>query len=132
MVNRIFQLAITGLLTTAVGFIPVFGISKEEKEARFLEQVKASIAKLGTGPQAHVEVALRDKRKVKGYISEANVEVFVITNAKKGTTTLVPYGDVAQVKGNSLSRLATVAITVAITAGILTVIYFAAFKGKHL
>jgi hypothetical protein len=45
---------------------------------------------------------------------------------------MVPYGDVAQVKGNNLSRLATVAITVAITAGILTVIYFAAFKGKHL
>jgi len=42
--------------------------SKAEKEAARAIQVKANIAKLGSGPAARVTVKLRDKRKLAGYI----------------------------------------------------------------
>ncbi len=35
--------------------------SKAEKETRFAEKVKDGISKLGTGPDARIEVKLRDK-----------------------------------------------------------------------
>ena len=38
------------------------------KEGASTEQVKAAIAKLGTGPSAQIEIKLRDESKLKGYI----------------------------------------------------------------
>ncbi|MEJ7849572.1 MAG: hypothetical protein WKF92_15930 [Pyrinomonadaceae bacterium] len=42
------------------------------KEAKHAEKVKVNITKLGTGKDARVEVKLRDKTKLKGYVSEIN------------------------------------------------------------
>lgn len=88
-----------------------------EKEARFAEKVKAGIAKLGTGKEARVEVKLKDKRKLKGYVSEAGTDSFTIVDEKTGETTKVAYSNAKQVKGNNLSK----GVGVAIAIGILVV-----------
>ena len=93
-----------------------------EKEARFAQKVKREIAKLGTGPDARVEVTLRDKTKLKGYISEIVADHFMVSDLKTGTATPVAYPQVKQVKGNNLSTGAKIAIGVAVVVGILVVI----------
>ncbi len=59
-------------LVLIAGLMNVAGIAlayaKEDKEACFTEQVKKGISKLGTGEVTQVEVKLRDKTKLKGYI----------------------------------------------------------------
>jgi hypothetical protein len=114
-------LALSWLLICAVSTPPVLGSTKE-KEARFAEKVKAGILKLGTGPEARIEVRLRDKRKLKGYITEVGNDHFAVTDPKNGATEMISYSQVKQVKGNNLSTGAKIAIGVAIIAGILALI----------
>ena len=74
-----------------------------EKEARFAEKVKSEIAKLGTGTDAKIKIKLKDGTKLKGYISEADNQRFVITDAKTGKQTPVSYPQVQTAKGNNVS-----------------------------
>ena len=113
--------------------MPVAATTKSatEKQNRFTEKVKAGIAKLGVGPDAQVQVKLRDKTKLSGFVSEANETSFVVTD-KSGAKTVVAYPDVTQVKGNNLSKGAKIVIIGGIVAGVLAIIYFAVFAGKHL
>ena len=88
--------------------------TKEEKDAQFAEKVKQGISKLGTGVDARIEVKLRDKTRLKGYVSEAGEDSFVIVDAKTGAPSRVTYPQVKQVKGNNLSRAAEIAIGVGV------------------
>lgn len=97
---------------------PATAKSKAEKDAQFTSKVKAGIAKIGVGSDARVEIKLRDKTKLKGYISEATAETFSVTDLKTGAITTVGYPAVTQVKGNNLSTGATIAIAVGIAVGV--------------
>ena len=119
MSRKLVSLVLVGLLLNIVGAIPAYASSKEETRARFAEKVKEGIGRLGTGPEARVEVKLRDGKKLKGYISEAGENSFVIVDAKSGAASTVPYPQVKQVTGNNLSKGAKIAITVGIVVGLL-------------
>ncbi|HEV2863029.1 MAG TPA: hypothetical protein VGX48_18585 [Pyrinomonadaceae bacterium] len=122
MLKRILCLALAGLLVNVAGAGPASAASKEEKDARFAERVKAGIAKLGTGRDALVEVKLRDKTKLKGYVGKAGGEHFVVADAKTGAATAVAYSQVKQVKGQNLSTGARIAVGVALAVGLLIAI----------
>ena len=88
--------------------------SKEEKEAKLAADVKAGVSKLGTGPAAHVEIKLRDKTKLKGYVHEIAEDHFVVIDDRTGAVTTVTYPQVKQIKGNNLSTGAKITITLVI------------------
>jgi hypothetical protein len=90
------------------------GSSGATKEARSVEKIKSAIARLGAGPDARIEVNLKDKRKLKGYVSEVGDDHFVVVDNKTGAATTVPYPQVRQVKGNNLSTGAKIAITIGV------------------
>ena len=92
-----------------------------EKEAKFAEKVKAGIAKLGTGAEARVEVKLKNKTKLKGYVSEAGADSFTVIDEKSGAATEVAYSNAKQVKGNNLSKGVKIAIVLGIVAVALIV-----------
>ena len=96
--------------------------SVNAKEAALTEKVKASIAKLGTGPSARVEVTLHDKSKLKGYIKEADDEHFVLVH-NTGAATEGAYPLVRKVKGNNLSTGAKVAIGFGVGLVILLLVF---------
>ncbi len=91
---------------------------KPDKEARLATKVKAAIVKLGVGPAAHIEVKLRDGTRLKGYVSEAGDDRFVVVDEKSGASRDVPYPQVKQVKDNNLSTGAWVAIGFGIIIGV--------------
>ena len=105
------------------------GTTNEEKAAKLAERVEASIAKLGTGKDARVEVKLRNKTKLKGYISRISADSFVVVEDNTGTQTEVPYANAKQVKGNNLSTGVKIAIGVGLVLAIVLVI---AFVGNSL
>lgn len=121
MTKKLLALTIAALLISLLGVVPVNATTKPEDEGKFAEKVKTEIAKLGTGPEAHIEVRLRDKTKLKGYVSEADETHFAVVNAKTGATTTVAYPQVQKVKGNNLSTGARIAIGIAIIVGILLI-----------
>ncbi|HWW76823.1 MAG TPA: hypothetical protein VNZ44_15600, partial [Pyrinomonadaceae bacterium] len=116
MLKKILSLALAGAFMAAASAqpAPAATLTKAEKEAQFAEKVKAGIARLGTGTEARVEVKLRDKTRLKGYVGEAGAEQFTVVDAKTGAATAVAYPQVQQVKGNNLSQGAKIAIGVGV------------------
>ena len=111
MLKKVLSLVLVGFLFSVAG--PTYAGPKE-KETRFAEKVKEGISKLGTGVEARIEVKLRDKTKLKGYVSEAGEDSFVIVDEKTGATSRVTYPQVKHVKGNNLSTAAEIAIGVGV------------------
>ena|SRR6266550_4636252 len=118
------------VLSLGVGSL-VLAKPKSGKQREMTEKVKAGILSLGVGPEARIEVKLRNKTKLSGFISEADEDSFAITDNKTGAKTIVPYGDIASAKGNNWQTKKTIIVT-AVILGALAIIYFAAFHGKHL
>ena len=114
MFKKVLSVALVGFLLSIAGLRPAYAGSKEEKATRFAEKVKEGISTLGTGTEARIEVKLRDKTKLKGYVSEAGEDSFVIVDEKTGATSTVTYAQVKQVKGNNLSTAAEIAIGVGV------------------
>lgn len=105
--------------------------TKEEKEAALAAKVKAGVAKLGAGKDAAISVKLRNKTKLKGYVSRIEEESFVIADAKTGAETRVAYGDVTQAKGNNLSTGAIIAIAAGAAVGITFLVIYLIIKANE-
>lgn len=114
MFKKVLSLVLVGFVLSVGAVGPAHAASKEEKETRLAEKVKDGISKLGTGPAARVQIKLRDKTKLKGYVSEAGEDSFVIVDEKTGATSRVAYPQVQQVKGNNHSRAVEIAIGVGV------------------
>jgi hypothetical protein len=110
-----------GLLLSLLLFTPVTALPQQQ-ERQFAGDVRAAVARLGTGASARVEVRLRDKTKIKGYVSGADENGFVVVSEKTGVATQVMYPQVGKVKGNNLStgeKILLVWFVVAMTATII-------------
>ena len=125
-----FKRFIASLLTTLL-IVPITQPSMmaaplpfdAKEDARLLEKVKAGIAKLGVGRESRVEVKLKNKTKLAGYISGIEDESFTLTNLQTGQATTLPYPDIAQVKGHNLTTKTKVIIAASIIAGVIIVLY---------
>ena len=122
MFKKLLSLSLAALLINLAGVTPAYAASKEEKQARFAEKVKASVLKFGTGEAARVKIKLRDKTRLAGYISAADSEGFTVIDSKTGMATTVAYPQVKSVQGNNLSTKAKIAIGVGIAAAIIFII----------
>lgn len=122
MLRKLFALLLVAFMINLAGVRLAYAESKEEKQARFAEKVKANVLKLGTGESTRVKVKLRDQAKLEGYISDAGAETFVVTNRKTGVATAVTYAQVKSIQGNNLSTGAKIAIGVGIAATVIFII----------
>ena len=88
-------------------------------------EVKAGISRLGVGRGARVELELRDRRRLGGYVSEAGEDYFVVKDSRSGAVTAIAYPEVSKVKGNNLSTGAKVAIGVGAAALVIAFVKWA-------
>ena len=131
MFRKLTTLLLVALIVNLAGVRLAYAESKEEKQARYAEKIKANVLKLGTGESTRVKVKLRDKAKLEGYISDAGPENFTITDRKTGVATTVAYPQVKSVQGNNLSTGAKIAIGVGIAAGIIfLILWFTTGPGR--
>lgn len=122
MFKKYLVLGLTILTINSFFSVSVYADTKESKEVKLAAKVKSEISKLGSGSDARVEVKLRDKTKLKGYVSQINENSFVLVNEKTGTPTEVPYTQTKQVKGNNLSTGVKIAIGVGILVAVIVLI----------
>jgi hypothetical protein len=122
MFKKLLSLALAALLINLAGMAPAYAASREEKEARFSEKVKASVLKFGTGEAARVKIKLRDKTKLAGYVSAADGDGFTVIDSKTGMATTIAYPQVKSVQGNNLSTGAKIAIGIGIGAALIFII----------
>ncbi len=122
MFKKYLVLGLTVLVINLFLSPTVFAGTAGEKESKLAEKVKTNIAKLGTGKDAQVEIKLRDKTKLKGYISELKESSFVVVDAKTGNASEVPYSNAKQVKGNNLSTGVKIAIGIGIFLAVILIL----------
>lgn len=122
MFKKLLSVVLVALLINLAGMTTAYAASREEKQARFAEKVKASVLRFGTGESARVKIKLQDKTKLAGYISASDGETFTVIDAKTGLATKVAYPQVKSVQGNNLSTGAKIAIGVGIAATVLFII----------
>ena len=118
MLKKVLSVAMSCLLI-GVRVSGVYAGSQDDKQARQIERVKESVRKLGIGPESRVEVTLHDGRKFKGTIREATDDNFHVLEQKTRTLIVVPYSDVAKLKGKNGLTAAKVGINVAKGAAIV-------------
>ena len=124
MFKETLTIMLAGLLLPLSCVQPASAMSKAEKEAQRIEEVKSGILKLGVGTDARVAIKLRDHAKLSGYVTEVNAESFIVTDPKTRAATSVAYGDVTQVKGNNLGTGAKIAIGIGIGVGVTLLVLF--------
>ena len=122
MFKRYFTLILTVLVFNLFLGSSGFANTKEDK---FAAKVKSEITRLGMGKEARVEVKLRDKTKLKGYVSQINENSFVVVEDKTGTATEVPFPNAKQVKGNNLSEGVKIALGIGLIAALVVFLYIA-------
>jgi hypothetical protein len=118
MSKKLLAVAIAALVLNLVCVSSASAKPSADKDAQFAAKVKAGVLKLGTGPAARVEIKLRDGTKLKGYVTEALDDRFVVVDGRTGASRDVPYPQVKQAKGNNLST----GVTIAIVVGIILVV----------
>jgi hypothetical protein len=78
--------------------------AQKTNETQIVE-IKAAVAKIGTGTKAKVEVTRRDKPKVKGFIKEIcydDFDVISTADGSNGMVVTVRYDEVVRVKGKGI------------------------------
>jgi uncharacterized membrane protein YdfJ with MMPL/SSD domain len=121
--KSIVHILVSALLISLVT-LPSFAKTKEEKAAELTAKVKREIVKLGTGPDARIEVKLRDKTKLKGYISQVGENSFAITDPTTGAETNVSYPNVTKATGANMSTGAKIAIVALVGVALVLAIVF--------
>ena len=86
--------------------VPVTRVAAQSAKMT-VDQTRIEVAKLGLGEKARATVTLKNGAKVKGYVSRADENDFVIRDRKADTPTTISYADVAKVqkdRGHSTAR----------------------------
>lgn len=119
MLKRLFSIGLVVLLFHAGNSLLIHDARANQNDAAS-DKVKANVAKRGTGPKAKVTVKLKDRTKLKGYISNASGDSFTLSDSKTGQTRTLAYSDVAEVKKQGgMSLAAKIGIGVGIGVGAL-------------
>ena len=119
MLKRLFSIGLVVLLFHAGNSLLIHDIARAQSDA-VSDKVKAEVAKRGTGPKAKVTVKLKDRTKLKGYISNASGDSFTLSDSKTGQGRTLAYSDVAEVKKQGgMSLAAKIGIGVGIGVGAL-------------
>ena len=124
-----FSAALLATLLLCLCLAPVRVEARQDaSDARQSDKVKASVTKRGTGEKARVTVELRDRRKVKGYVSAAGEDDFVVTDPKTRQETKIAYDEVSRVSGHGMSKGAKIGLIVGIGAGVTALAFGLAVK----
>ena|SRR5215211_1680516 len=75
--------------------------SRPQDDAPGSEEIRAKVAKLGTGKRSRADITLKDDRRLKGYIGEISENSFTLVDPKRGTVTNITYDEVRQVKNRN-------------------------------
>ncbi len=105
---------------------------QNDKSVNQIEEVKAKVAKIGTGEKAKVKVELNDKTKFKGYISIIEPDSFSIIEKVSGKSNKIEYGQVKKVGRDGMTLGSKIAIGVgAAGAAVALALFFSYYCNEQ-
>ena len=120
----------SSLLLVAVLVLNSLGFSqmKDTQVASHSAKIKTDVQKSGIGVKSRVKVTLRNKEKVKGYISKIGDASFEVIDKSTRDTRTVPYADVEKIGAAGLSKGAKIGIGVGAALVVVVVVIAIAAK----
>ena len=97
---RTISCLLTALLLLAPAAQAFGAGQKADNQASTTEQIRLKVAKLGVGEKARATITTRDGAKIKGHVSQAGADDFVMRDRKTDAPTTIRYADVAKVERN--------------------------------
>jgi hypothetical protein len=79
-------------------FFPAATRAQNAAQTDAAYKARTSVQHFGVNPDKRVEVKLRDKTKLKGYITAVDQDSFTLTEAKSGASQTVAYADISEIK----------------------------------
>jgi hypothetical protein len=132
MLKKLFSIGLVVLLFHAGNSLFILDMVRASQSDPAADKVKAAVTKRGTGPKAKVTVKLKDKTKLKGFISNASGDSFTLSDSKTGQVRTLAYSDVAEVKKqDGLSLAAKIGIGVGAGVGALALLYVIGCSGDR-
>ncbi len=124
MLKRLFSIGLAVLLFHAGNSLLLNDIVKAGQGDAASQKVKTDVAKRGTGPKAKVNVKLKDKTKLKGYINQTGGDSFTLADSETGQMRTLAYAEVSEVKkSGGLSLLTKIGIAVGIFVGVFAILF---------
>lgn len=117
MFKKYLSLALLFLLMNVLVALPANARPQSNNQNQTVEKIKIKVAKLGVGDKARATIFMKDGTKIKGYITQANDNDFVIRDRKTNDPRTVAYQDVAKVDSNKGHSGKNIAIGIAIGVG---------------
>ena len=105
------------ILMLALVFTPVAALAQQQLTDSSVVKIKTDIARRLREQRTDVTIKLRNGSEVKGRITEAAENRFILKQANNGTRRDLSYADVTSVKGRGLSKGAKFGILTGILAG---------------
>jgi hypothetical protein len=130
MLKKFLAMTLACSLFSVVVARPTYGGTKKGEDASSAEKLKRGLSSLGTGESVRVKVRLRDKTKLRGYVSQVEEDGFVVTDPDAGVSRRVAFADVAQIKGKNLSTDAQLVIAAGIVTTILVLAVIVALEAN--
>ena len=131
MLKRLFSISLVVLLFHAGNSLLIHDVARAQSDAAS-DKVKAEVAKRGTGPKAKVTVKLKDRTKLKGYISNASADSFTLSDSETGQLRTLAYSDVSEVKKQGgMSLAAKIGIGLGAGVGALALLYAIGCSGDR-
>ncbi len=125
MLRKLLVLALIGLISN---FAFAAKVSETGKKVTYKQdsvtEIKAKLAKIGTGEKAKVTIEMLDKSKIKGFVSKIDEDSFTVTASDFSTKTNISYDQVKKVSRRGLSIGSKVAIGVLIGAAVTVTAFF--------
>lgn len=115
MVKKIIT-AMVAILVINLGVFASVGDSSVDSD---FAKIKQKIAKMGTGPDAKIEVKLKDGKKLQGYVSEIGTDHFVVTDPKTKTETPVPYPQVRRASARRQNIILAIGIAAIVVLAVV-------------
>lgn len=87
-------------------------------DTNVVEKKRSEVQKLSANRGNKAEVTLRDKTKIKGYITGVDQDSFIVSDPKTGASQTLSYGEVSSVKKVGGSSMKPWLILGAVAAGV--------------
>jgi hypothetical protein len=106
---------VLSLLLLQGGIRPGLAAPQSSEDGLRAARVKQEITRRGTGEKAGVKVKLLNGTELKGYISQAGSDNFLLAQGN-GEGTTIAYSEISEVKGKGMSRASKIGIVVGVVA----------------
>lgn len=133
MVKKYLVLSLIALVFNLSSGTVTFAQTLNDKDAQLAGEIKAKVAKIGTGEKAKIRIELHDKTKLKGSVRAIEDDSFTVIDKKTGAVTKLTYTQVKKAERDGFFTPTKIIVIAGAAAGatILLLLFRSYWCNEH-